>query len=344
LDDLAPLLPATTIDLAQTKDTEDDDNEEDLIASPQAPPQAIAYCIFTSGSTGTPKGVAIPHGALAAHMAWFNRAFGFGPGDRILYRTHPSFDASVWELWAPLMTGAVLVIAPDDAMGDPQYIAEAVARQRITALQLVPTLLEVMSDAATLKQLSGLRYLFLGGEALKRNLVLNLMTALPKLSVVNLYGPTETAIQVCIDIAQADAPEAGSIWPIGRPVDATHAVVVNEQLQPLPTGAEGELLIGGAQVGQSYLGLPRMTALRFVPDPFGAPGARAFRTGDRVRRLPDGRLAYLGRNDEQIKIAGNRVELGEIETLLAQTLTGLNAVRHGATSRLYGMASGPARL
>ncbi|MFN8704851.1 MAG: amino acid adenylation domain-containing protein [Rhodospirillales bacterium] len=322
LDDLAPLLPATTIDLAQTKDTEDDDNEEDLIASPQAPPQAIAYCIFTSGSTGTPKGVAIPHGALAAHMAWFNRAFGFGPGDRILYRTHPSFDASVWELWAPLMTGAVLVIAPDDAMGDPQYIAEAVARQRITALQLVPTLLEVMSDAATLKQLSGLRYLFLGGEALKRNLVLNLMTALPKLSVVNLYGPTETAIQVCIDIAQADAPEAGSIWPIGRPVDATHAVVVNEQLQPLPTGAEGELLIGGAQVGQSYLGLPRMTALRFVPDPFGAPGARAFRTGDRVRRLPDGRLAYLGRNDEQIKIAGNRVELGEIETLLAQTLTG----------------------
>lgn len=323
LEELTPLLLATTIDLAQAEDAEEADNAaEGPIASPLVPPQAIAYCIFTSGSTGTPKGVAITHGALAAHMAWFNRAFGFGPGNRVLYRTRPTFDASVWELWAPLMTGALLVIAPNDAMGDPQYIAQTVARHRITALQLVPTLLDAMADPATLQQLSGLRHLFLGGEALKRDLVLHLMTALPALCVVNLYGPTETAIQVCVDIVQADAPDTGSIWPIGRPVDATHAVVVDEHLQPLPTGAEGELLIGGAQVGQGYLALPRLTSQRFVPDPFGAPGARAFLTGDRVRRLPDGRLSYLGRGDDQVKIAGNRIELGEVEAVLAQALTG----------------------
>jgi len=334
LQELSTLLPATTIDLAQAQDPEEtshtstDFADQTLLTGPlfitraSLPPQAIAYCIFTSGSTGAPKGVAITHGALAAHMDWFNRSFGFSPADRILYRTRPTFDASVWELWAPLMSGALLVIAPDDAMGEPSYLAQIVARHRITALQLVPTLLDAMADPATLQQLSGLRHLFLGGEALKRDLVLQLQSALPALNVINLYGPTETTIQVCTDVAQADAPDSGSTWPIGRPVGGTHAVVVDEQLQPLPTGAEGELLIGGAQVGLGYLGLPRMTAQRFVPDPFGAPGARAFLTGDRVRRLPDGRLSYLGRNDDQVKIAGNRIELGEIEAVLAQAMTG----------------------
>ena len=359
LQTLTTLLPATLIDLAlaedqvEAKQTSTDNADQtqytdpSLITRSALPPQAIAYCIFTSGSTGTPKGVAITHGALAAHMNWFNLAFGFTPADRILYRTRPTFDASVWELWGPLMTGALLVIAPDDAMGEPSYLAQTVARHRITALQLVPTLLDAMSDPATLQQLSGLRHLFLGGEALKRDLVLQLHSALPALKVINLYGPTETAIQVCTDVALADAPDTGSTWPIGRPVVGTHAVVVDEQLQALPTGVEGELLIGGAQVGLGYLGLPRMTSQRFVPDPFGAPGARAFLTGDRVRRLPDGRLSYLGRNDDQVKIAGNRIELGEIEAVLAQALEGGHRSATGVwsqdgTDQLVGILEWPA--
>ena len=282
-----------------------------------APPQSRAYGIYTSGSTGRSKGVLVSHSALAAHMRWMNAEFSFGPQDRILFRTRPSFDASVWEFWAPLMTGAQLVIAPAEAARDPSAIAHALARRRITVLQLVPSLLELMTEGAESAALNSLRLLFVGGEALKPDTVRRLSGQRP-FELVNLYGPSETTVdatfaRVVPGTTLTDLPSA----PIGLPVAGSQAWVVDAHCLELPVGAAGELLLGGACVGLGYLGQPALSAERFVPHPNGRVGERAFLTRDRVRRLPDGHLVFLSRMDRQVKIAGNRVELEDIEAVLA---------------------------
>ena len=289
----------------------------ETLLSQLAPPQSRAYGIYTSGSTGRSKGVLVSHSALAAHMQWMNAEFGFGPQDRILFRTRPSFDASVWEFWAPLMTGAQLVIAPTEAARDPSAIAHTLKRRRITVLQLVPSLLELMTDGAESEAFDQLRMLFVGGEALKLDTVQRLGRQRP-FELINLYGPSETTVdatfeRVVLEGPSIDLPSA----PIGLPVAQSHAWVVDARCQELPVGAAGELLLGGACVGLGYLGQPALSAERFVPDPYGRAGERAFLTRDRVRRLPDGRLVFLSRMDRQVKIAGNRVELEDIEAVLA---------------------------
>jgi len=294
---------------------EDADGEDagDGDADLDADPGSLAYVIYTSGSTGRPKGVGVPHRALSNHMAWMDRAFPLATDDRVLQKTPAGFDASVWEFWAPLMVGATLVMAEPGAHRDPGELLRAVGDERITILQLVPSFLRAVLDEPGVAGCGTLRRLFCGGEAFPADLAARARAATGA-EVVNLYGPTE----VCIDAtAHVFAGEAGSTVPIGVPVDGVRAHVLHALGAPVPPGVPGELYLGGAQVARGYLGRPGLTAERFVPDPFSpVPGARLYRTGDRVRWLSTGSLEFLGRIDQQVKVRGVRVEPGEVEAAL----------------------------
>jgi amino acid adenylation domain-containing protein len=276
-------------------------------------PEGLAYVIYTSGSTGRPKGVAVPHRALANHMQWMGRAFPLAAGDRVLQKTSVGFDASVWEFWAPLLAGATLVMAPPGAHRDPSELLRTVRRERITVLQLVPAVLRALLEHPALPACRTLRTLFCGGEALPADLAAR-ARALTGARVVNLYGPTEACIQ---SVVHEFAGDPGPTVPIGRPVDNVLAAVLDASGSPVPPGVPGELYLGGVQLARVYLGEPALTAAAFVPDPSGAePGARLYRTGDRVRWLGGGVLEFLGRADQQVKVRGVRVETGEVEAVL----------------------------
>ncbi|MBV9110009.1 MAG: amino acid adenylation domain-containing protein, partial [Gemmatimonadetes bacterium] len=317
-------------------------------------PESLAYVIYTSGSTGRPKGVGVPHRAIAAHMAWMQRAHPLAPADRVLQKTPASFDASVWEFWAPLMAGATLAIAGPEAHRDAAQLGREVREGGITILQLVPSLLHALLEAGSLAGASSLRRLFCGGEALPAALAARARAVLGEgVEIVNLYGPTE----VCIDSVTHvfDEADEGTSVPIGAPVDRVRAWVLGRAGELLPAGIPGELCLGGDQLARGYLDRPAATALAFVPDPFsGVPGGRLYRTGDRARwrpaasetertsALPHSRtpalLEYLGRLDDQVKVRGFRVEPGEI----AQALRGHPAVRDAAV--VARGAGGDARL
>ncbi|HEX2188170.1 MAG TPA: amino acid adenylation domain-containing protein, partial [Longimicrobiaceae bacterium] len=299
------------------------DRDRPLIAaeSPSAPrvevaPESLAYVIYTSGSTGRPRGVMVPHAALASHMAWMGRVFPLAPDDRVLQKTPVAFDASVWEFWAPLQAGARLVPAAPGAHRDPPALLREVEEEGITVLQVVPTLLRGLLEACGGERRTGLRRLFCGGEALPAELAARAAAALGA-EVVNLYGPTEACIDATFQVRSGAEP--GTTVPIGRPVDHVAAYVLDAGGSPVPPGTPGELYLGGAQLARGYLGRPGPTAERWVPDPFGAvPGERLFRTGDRVRRLADGALEFLGRVDHQVKLRGFRIEPGEVEAALRE--------------------------
>ncbi|HEV2734573.1 MAG TPA: amino acid adenylation domain-containing protein, partial [Longimicrobiaceae bacterium] len=277
-------------------------------------PEQLAYVIYTSGSTGRPKGVAVPHRALSNHMAWMQRAFPLAPADRVLQTTPAGFEASVWEFWAPLLAGATLVVAPPEAHRDPAELLRTLERERITVVQVVPSLLHALLERPGVEGACGtLRRLFCGGEALGAELAARARAATGA-EVVNLYGPTE----VCIDsVAQVYAGGSAATVPIGRPTDNVRAYVLDAWGAPAGTGVPGELYLGGVQVARGYLGRPELTAETFLPDPFlPGSGARMYRTGDRVRRLATGELEFLGRVDQQVKVRGFRIESGEVEAAL----------------------------
>ncbi|HLL81025.1 MAG TPA: amino acid adenylation domain-containing protein, partial [Longimicrobium sp.] len=295
-------------------------DEEPVDASPSEPPASgvhpenLAYVIYTSGSTGTPKGVGITHAALSNHMAWMQRALPLSAEDRVLLKTPASFDASVWEFWAPLLAGATLVVARPGGERDAAYLARTLAEEEITILQAVPTLAAALVEEPGLDACRTLRRLCCGGEALSPRLCARVHERLPGAEVVNLYGPTEVTIDAA---AHRVARGTGGAVPIGRPVDNTRAYVVDRGGEPVPAGTWGELLLGGAQLARGYLGRAALTAERFIPDPFsGRPGARLYRTGDRARWRANGVLEYGGRVDEQVKVRGHRIEPGEIEAAL----------------------------
>jgi amino acid adenylation domain-containing protein/non-ribosomal peptide synthase protein (TIGR01720 family) len=298
------------------------DSEELSRSSVDAPtagarPDNAAYVLYTSGSTGQPKGVIVTHRALGNHMAWLLSAFGFGAADRVLQKTPLSFDASVWECWASLMSGGRLVIATPDAHRDGGALLEAVTRGQVTVLQLVPSLLRVLLEEEGLSRATSLRWLFCGGEALPVELEHRLRARLPSVTLVNLYGPTEATIDATS--ARCPSSSTGRTVPIGRPVANTQLYLLDESLQPVPVGVPGELYLGGEGLARGYLRRPELTAERFIPHPFsGSPGARLYRTGDLARYLPDGSVEFLGRRDSQVKVRGFRVELGEIEAALAK--------------------------
>jgi len=274
-------------------------------------PAQLAYVIFTSGSTGRPKGIAISHAAIVNHMAWMQRAFPLGADDAVLQKTPSSFDASVWEFWAPLLAGARLVMAQPGGHHDPAYLAEAVRTHRITTLQLVPSILEFFIEEAGRLPCASLRRVFAGGEALRAATCDRFHTVLPGVPLVNLYGPAECTIDATFSVCAAKRPVT-----IGDPVANLEALVLDRRMEPVSEGVAGELYLGGAGLARGYLGRSELTAEKFVPHPWQA-GGRLYRTGDRVRLLGDGTLVYLGRVDAQVKIRGHRVEPGEVEAALA---------------------------
>ncbi|MFD3552113.1 amino acid adenylation domain-containing protein [Streptomyces goshikiensis] len=292
-------------------------------ALPAADPDGAAYLMYTSGSTGRPKGVVVGHRALAAQLAWTAAEFGFGPEDRVLHQYAAGFDPSLQEVLVPLLTGGTVVIAKPDGHRDPAYLTALIRAERVTTVDLVPSLYAALlaeedtgSDAAP--WWSTLRRAFSGGEALPVPLARRWRerTGVP---LFNVYGPTEAVIQVTGWAAGPDplpGPGAPGTVPIGRPAWNTRLYVLDRYLRPVAPGEPGELYVAGAQLARGYHARHALTAERFVADPFGGPGERMYRTGDLVQFRADGVLTYLGRTDHQVKIRGNRVELGEVEARL----------------------------
>ncbi|MGE5451537.1 MAG: amino acid adenylation domain-containing protein [Acidobacteriota bacterium] len=282
-----------------------------LLGSPQDP----AYVIFTSGSTGRPKGAMNAHVGIVNRLLWMQQAYPLTPQDRVLQKTPYSFDVSVWEFFWPLMTGACIVVAKPEGHRDTRYLVDLIARDQVSVLHFVPSMLGLFLEDGDLSPCASVRQVMCSGEALPVETVNRFFERLPHARLANLYGPTEAAIDVSHWDCQPHDPRG--MVPIGRPVANTRLYVLDEQLKPLPLGTTGELYIGGVQVGMGYVSRPDLTAERFLPDPF-QPGGRLYKTGDLARWLPEGVLAYQGRADQQIKLAGNRIELGEIEACLQQ--------------------------
>ncbi len=292
-------------------------------AAPPAPPEAwpspadLAYVIYTSGSTGRPKGVMVSHGAIANRVLWMRRQFPMAADDVLLQKTPYGFDASIWEIFLPLICGARLAIAEPGGHRDAAYLAAAIAEHGVTVLQLVPSQLAMLLEAPDLgRHAATLRRLFCGGEALPGEAVRRFRAAVDA-PVCNLYGPTETAIDATFHLCPAAAP--AGVVPIGLPLDNLQVYVLDRGMQPVPPGLPGELYVGGVSLARGYLMRPRLTAERFVPHPWSAaPGERLYRTGDQVRCAAGGVLEFLGRGDGQVKVRGVRIELGEIEAALAR--------------------------
>lgn len=268
-----------------------------------------AYVLYTSGSTGRPKGVVVPHGALVNLLESMGREPGFGPEDVLLSVTTLSFDIAGLELYLPLVRGGRVSIATREEALDADVLAARLDAAGATVMQATPATWRMLVDAGwrgspTLRALCG-------GEALPRDLADALLARVAELW--NVYGPTETTIWSTAERVLPDRRIS-----IGRPIANTQAWVVDERLELAPIGVPGELCIGGKGVALGYWNRDALTAEKFVPDPFSAqPGARMYRTGDRVRWRADGTLEFLGRSDDQVKIRGYRIELGEIEAAIA---------------------------
>nr|ASV46715.1 hybrid non-ribosomal peptide synthetase/type I polyketide synthase [uncultured bacterium] len=297
--------------------------EGDPDLGPEVPPDALAYVIYTSGSTGTPKGVMVHHGALANLAHAEVEIHGFGPSTRLFSTLPASFDASAGDIFSALLCGGALVIHPApgelSAAGMLDFVRRHGADSAGIAVALWSHWLDQLEAAWDGEPLPLPRTTRVGGESLS----LERARAWRRLGggrtrLFNHYGPTETTVIVAAHEAGAAEREtvSGTV-PIGRPLPNTAAYVLDRHLRAVSVGAAGELFVGGVQVARGYLGRPELTAGAFLPDPFsGEPGARMYRTGDRVRRLPDAVLEFLGRADGQVKIRGFRVELAEVEAAL----------------------------
>lgn len=279
-------------------------------------PDDLAYVIYTSGSTGKPNGVMISQRAICNHMEWMQRAFSYGPGDRVLQRTSISFDASVWEFFGPLLSGGTLVLAPPSSRIDPGKLVRLIQTQGVTVLQAVPTLLRLLTNEPEFRGCTTLRLQFCGGEPLPRTLAEDFRAVLPETRLVNLYGPTEATIDAtCWEFQNS---VESHLLPIGSPIDNMRVYIVDKDMTPVSENEPGELLIGGPGVARGYLNNPELTARKFISNPFGTGTQNTlYRTGDIGRFLPDGTIEFLGRNDDQIKFSGYRIELGEVEAVLA---------------------------
>jgi amino acid adenylation domain-containing protein len=293
----------------------------------------LAYLIYTSGTTGTPKGVAVPH--RAAERIVRSGIYGtFDPAETFLQACPLSFDASVFEIFGCLANGGRLVLLPGQRVS-AELIVDTVRRYAVTTLWLTPTLFNQIVDDGLLDG-TGVRQVVVGGEVLSSAHVSRAMSSFgARLS--NGYGPTEAGVFVCCrQLGQADL--AYSPPPAGAPLPGTGVHVLDARLRPVPDGEPGELCLGGDALARGYYHRPDLTAAAFVPDPDGArPGARLYRSGDLARVLPGGLVQVLGRTDDQVKIRGNRVELGEVESALAE----LPEVRQAA---VVDRAQGPGRL
>jgi amino acid adenylation domain-containing protein len=283
--------------------------------APEAEPTIgdhLAYVIYTSGSTGTPKGVGVTHANLLNLLHWHQRTFAMTAADRGTHLAGLGFDASVWEVWGVLSAGASLYLIDDETRLSPRKLRDWLFANAIT-VSFAPTPLAEELITLPWPEQTPLRYLLTGGDRLRSYP----RPGLP-FQLANMYGPTECTVLATGSIVPS-APDTQRAPTIGRPVDNTQVYVLDARMQPTPIGVPGELYIGGAGVARGYHRRPELTREKFIADPFSAaPGARLYRTGDRVRWLADGTLEYLGRIDQQVKIRGYRIELGEIEAVLLQ--------------------------
>ena len=280
-------------------------------------PENLAYIIFTSGSTGRPKGVQITHGSLNNLVTWHQHAFNLSPVDKATLLASPGFDAAVWEIWPYLAAGASLYVVDEAIRTAPATLRDWIVRTGIT-ISFLPTVLAESMIGLQWPPESPFRVLLTGADTLRRYPPRDLPFAL-----MNNYGPTECTVVATSgriypkSSEQSPEKRSSELPSIGRPIDGVSVYVVDEQLQRVPDGTAGELLIGGRGVGRGYLNAPELTAQKFLPDSFGGdPGAHLYRTGDLGRFLPDGQIAFIGRLDDQIKVMGHRIEPNEIVSVL----------------------------
>jgi len=287
------------------------DGENDQNLPNLAKPDHLAYGIFTSGSTGRPKCALNNHRGVVNWLLWLQDEYHMDASERVLQKTPFTFDVSVGELFWTLNVGAQLVLAATGGHKDPSYLADIIREHEITTINFVPSMLAVFLDHPEVEQCTSLKRTILIGEAVTFDLQQRFFAKLQS-ELLNLYGPTEAAVTVtawrCLRNQQ------GKTVPIGKPMSNVQMYVLDKQLNPVPVGIIGELHIGGVAVGRGYLNREELTAQKFIKDPFRDEfGARIYATGDLARYLPDGNIECLGRTDFQVKIRGNRIELGDIE-------------------------------
>ncbi|WP_370469510.1 non-ribosomal peptide synthase/polyketide synthase, partial [Corallococcus caeni] len=274
-------------------------------------PEDLAYVIYTSGSTGKPKGVAVHHRALMNLVSWHQRTYSLTPDDSTALTAGVAFDASTWEVWPSLASGASLVVPPDAVRAEPSQLLQWMAREAITTCFMPTPLAEAVLREEWPRPMA-LRALLTGGDALHHGPPPSLPATL-----FNHYGPTESTVVATFTPVAASTRDDGTRPPIGRPIANTRTYVLDTHLQPVPIGVPGELFLASEGLAWGYLGQPALSAERFIPHPFSSsPGARLYRTGDVVRWRADGQLDYLQRLDFQVKVRGFRIELGEIEASL----------------------------
>ena len=306
------------------------------LPAPGASSAQLAYINYTSGSTGRPKGVGLPHRGVV-RLALASNYIHLTPDDVVLQVNAVSFDAATFEIWSALLNGATVAVADAGALS-LEALGHQLRRHRVTTVLLTASLFTQMVDHH-LDALQGLRFLLAGGDVVSPVHARRLRQQLPQCQLINAYGPTENTTITCCEPVK-ELREGASSVPVGRPIDDTQVYLLDEHLQPVPVGVAGALYTGGAGLARGYLHNPALTAERFIPDPFGPAGSRMYRTGDLARYLPDGRVEFLGRIDQQVKLRGFRIELGEIEAALCQHEAVKDAVvvvrGEGSDKRLVG--------
>ncbi len=303
-----------------------------------ARPDNLAYVIYTSGSTGLPKGVMLAHRGISNRLLWMQQTFQLTGEDRVLHKAPLGFDASVWEIFLPLLAGATLVVARPGGQLDLAYLIDLINQHQISTLHFVPSMLRVFLAQKGVEQCRSIRRVWCGGEVLSPELQDRFFACFTA-DLYNGYGPTEASINATYWLCRPEQNQRPNI-PIGRPIANNQIYLLDDHLQPVPIGVPGELHIGGVGLARGYLNRPELTAEKFIPNPFSAStpaqGERLYKTGDLARYRPDGTIEFLGRLDRQVQIRGIRIELGEIETVLAEH----PAVRETAV-RVYESESNP---
>ncbi|ASA21621.1 non-ribosomal peptide synthetase [Paenibacillus donghaensis] len=317
-----PILPATTEWVPLDSLTDLDLPETNLPDGPQ--PGDLAYVIYTSGSTGDPKGVLMEHGALVNRIEWMQTQFPITSKDILFQKTVYTFDVSVWELvwWAT--TGAAVCLLPPRKENDPRVFVRLIEKTGVSVVHFVPSVLrlflEYIGSGFALERLRSLRYVFCSGEALTAPLARQFYDTFPAeygVKLINLYGPTEAAIDVTYHVCERNSLEQQI--PIGRPIDNIRLYVLRDDLSLASIGEIGQLYISGTGLARGYLNQPQLTQEKFVPNPY-EPGQRMYRTGDLAAWNLEGEVLYAGREDDQIKLRGLRIELGEVEGALLRSV------------------------
>ncbi|HGV0303639.1 TPA: enterobactin non-ribosomal peptide synthetase EntF [Citrobacter freundii] len=320
---------------------------EDAAPLALSQPNHTAYIIFTSGSTGRPKGVMVGQTAIVNRLLWMQNHYPLTADDVVAQKTPCSFDVSVWEFFWPFIAGAKLVMAEPEAHRDPLEMQQFFARYGVTTTHFVPSMLAAFVASLTpetaRESCASLKRVFCSGEALPADLCRE-WEQLTHAPLHNLYGPTEAAVDVSWYPAWGEdlAAVTGNSVPIGYPVWNTGLRILDAMMRPVPFGVAGDLYLTGIQLAQGYLGRPDLTASRFIADPFNV-GERMYRTGDVARWLENGAVEYLGRSDDQLKIRGQRIELGEIDRVMQQLPDVEHAVAHACVFNQAAATGGDAR-